>query len=470
METQGSHREVAQLAGARMPADHGLASLGLIMQLFGSLFMGLMAMVAVAPILAGGAPGAWIIFAIGAMGAVRSALHRMAGTALVYGSPRGPFHGIHLYAGVSVAQTVLTLLLLNKEGGVPTGMNVMVAVALLAWPLALVAVTRLPRLQRMASEGVPTAEDMGFEGAAILMILLGTTGALIMLFQLWGMFDLPGRVLADPRMLLMIATLLMLLVRSVLHVVAGLKGTSGIDSDGASEAASRYYNFGVVSSVIVGAVMLVFVMMVPGGRMQGTVVVFVGLFVYLLLVWPLLLRRFYSERNFGALLSGAEGPSYRRAPDAGLTALGWLLFATGVFGLAMSLPNALFRVDLDLISMLQSMATMDRGGADMTDAVRSPWWSVGIAAAQMWAAIELIGMTDRHRVAATVYGAIATLVTVYVYWPMFKDLGGMGSGGSPMGMSPEVAQVALQLVIPVCTIILVNRQLRPVAQARIKSA
>jgi hypothetical protein len=470
METQGTQREVAQLAGARMPADHGLASLGLIMQLFGSLFLGLMAMIAVAPIMAGGAPGAWIIFVIGAMGAVRSALHRMAGTALLYGSPRGPFHGINLYAGVSVAQTAITLLLLNKQGGVPAAMNVMIAVGLLAWPLALVAVTRLPRLQRMASEGIPTSEDMGFEGAAILMILLGTTGALIMLIQLWSVFGLPGQVLSDPRMLLMIATLIMLLVRSVLHVVAGVKGTSGVNSDGASEAAARYYNFGVVSSVIVGAVMLVFFMMLPGGGMHPAIVLYVGLFVYMLLVWPLLLRRFYSERNFGALLSGAEGPSYRRAPDTGLTALGWLLFATGVFGLAMSLPMALFRVDMDLMSMLQSMATMDRGrgGHDLSEALRSPWWAVGISAAQLWAAIELIGMTDRFRVAASVYGVVATLVTLYIYWPMLNSLGGMG-GGSPMGgMSPAIGQVALQLVIPACTLILVNRNLRPVAQAHIR--
>jgi hypothetical protein len=444
-----------------MPADHGLASLGLAMQLFGSVFAGALGIVTFASVLGGAAVGLWMVFSIGAIGAIRSVFHRMAGTALVYGSVSGPFRAIQVYVGVSVAQTALTLLLFNKLlRDVPAGLNVALAAALLAWPLALLLVTRWPRLRRFLPEALPSAEDMGFEGAAVLMIVFGSIGALFMLVMLWSMIRAPG-VIGNPTMLLLIATLGMLLVRSILHVTAGVKGTSGVNSDGASDAAARYYNFGVVSSVVAGAVFLIFMMMIPGGQVNPTGLLFVCLLVYLLLIWPLLLRRFYTERNFGAILAGSEEPNYRRAPDAGLTSLGWLLFAFAVYGLATSLPSAIFRLDTDLFSLLPGWTD-----AGLDAAARSPWWSVGASAIQLWAALELIGMTDRYKLAGTAYGAIATGLTVYVYWPMASELGRVF--GSPADPPMQYLQLAVQIAIPVCTLILVHRKIRPMALARIR--
>jgi len=447
-----------------MPADHGLSALGLIMQLFGSLFLGVMALVAMIPVLSGGMVGAWVVFVIGALSAVRSAFHRMAGTSLLYRSTQAPMSGVNIYIGVALAQTVIVLLLFKKQGPVPASLMVTLGLALAAWPLALLAITRVPRLRRLAAE-IPTPEDLGFEGAAVLMIILGATGTLAMALYLWVVLKMPGDMLGDPRGLLLVATMVMLLVRSVMHVVAGVKGTRGIDSDGATEAAARYYNFGVVSSVIVGAVMLILAIMVPGGALSGRALLPVGLMVYMLLIWPLILRRFYSERNFGIMMEGG-GPNYRRAPDAGLTALGWLLFAAGVFSLATSLPTAIFRTDVDVLTMLQSMASMDGDAAGA--AGRSPWWSVGLALAQLWAALELIGMTDRHRVAGTAYGVIGTVVTLYLNWPAIKGLRALGGGIGPMGSVGELITVALAVVVPVCTVVLVNRRITPSAQARVR--
>jgi hypothetical protein len=302
---------------------------------------------------------------------------------------------------------------------------------------------------------------MGLEGAAVLMTLLGAIGSLFAGIQLVAVFHLPGERMSNPHVLLFMAVLAMLLARSVIHVRAGIKGTSGIDSDGATDAAARYYSFGVVSSVIAGGALMVETIMTS---MRPVGLVLVATVVYLLLAWPLALRRFFTERNFSALMAGSEGPNRRRAPDAGLTAIGWLLLATGVFGLAISLPNAIFHAEVDLTRVILSGAFADLGEA-AAGAARSPWWSVGVALAQLWAAVELINMTDRHRLAANVYGVIAAVVTAYLYWPMVKDLDAFTRG--PMASVPGFMQLALELVVPIGTIVLANRKLMPVAQARI---
>ena len=473
-QRQGSGREVAHLAGARMPADHGLAALGLLMQLFGSLFAGLMAFYAMMPILAGGAQAAWVIFVIGAAGCVRSLFHRMAGTGLIYGSAGGPFKLLNTYVAVAVGQTALTLFLLKKYPLVlglpelPGKVLVTFAILLLAWPLALLIVSRWPRLRRFDAEGVPTGEDMGFEGAAILMTILGVIGVLFALLAIYSLSQTGGKFLSTPQGMLTMGVFIMLLVRAILHVVAGFKGAAGADSDGATDAAAKYYNFGVVSSVITGGVFLVMLMLEGGGEAMKFVVVFISLLVFMLLVWPLALRRFYTERNFSALLSGSEAPNYRRAPDAGLTALGWMLLATGVYFMATALPAALFKIPFNAASLMNfgRSAGLDEG--TVGEFGRSPWWSVGIFAAQIWAAIELITMSDRFRLAASAYGLIATVVTIYLQWPMLKMLkhmgGGMFSGDSVM----PIMLIALNVTLPVATLLLVNRNVRPTAQARIR--
>lgn len=455
-----------------MPADNGLAALGLLMQLFGSVFAGVMAFFAMVPILAGGAPNAWVVFVIGALGCVRSIFHRMAGTSLIYGSTKGPFQLMNVYTVISVVQTAITILLLKKYMMVdaPGKALFTFAILLLAWPATLFIVARWPRLRRFSSE-VPTAEDMGFEGAAVLMTILGVIGILFAVLVIYALTQAEGKILSTPQGMLTMGVFLMLLVRAILHFVAGIKGTAGVDSDGATDAAAKYYNFGVVSSVIAGGVFLIMLMMEGGGSpgaIKGVVVI-ISMMVYTLLVWPLALRRFFTERNFSALLSGSEAPNYRRAPDAGLTALGWLLLATGVYFMAQALPAALFKTPFDVSSLL----TMGRGSGmeeQLAQFGRSPWWNVGVCAAQLWAAIELITMSDRYRVAGTAYGAIATVVTVYLQWPMLKMLKHMGGAGLFGGDEiPSFLMIALSVTLPIATFLLVNRNVRPAATARIRS-
>jgi hypothetical protein len=469
MDPRDGSREVAQLAGARMPADHGLASLGLLMQLGGSVSLGFMVVLALLPLFAGG--GSLFFFLVGAAAAFRSALHRTAGSSLLYGSPQGIFRPTYTYVGVAVAQTALTLLVCNRDGGVSLQLNLTLALVLLAWPITLVIILTRPRLRSLASDDVlPVSEDLGFEGAASLMVLLGLVGSLIPLFVLYTTFKAPGGGVTSPQVMLTVGVFGMLLARSIVHTLAGIKGTRGIDSDGATESASRYYTFGVVSSVIAGGA--IFILSIPDG-MHPLMLLFIGVLVYLLLSWPLILRRFYTERNFAALLSGAEGPSHRRAPDAGMIAVGWLLLALGALQLAGALPAALLGgPDLGHMPLALASGWAGSGLADLGAGDRSTWWSVGIGMAQLWAGVELVYMTDRHRLASTIYGVIATLVTVCVMWPQLQHMESLLGADWP-GSLMRIAgyfQVALSLVVPIGTIVLANRSLMPAAQARVRTS
>lgn len=458
--SQGRDRSVAALAGPRMPADHGLASLGLLMQLGGSIFAAVGALFALLPLFMGGAPGAWVIFLIGALSAVRSAFHRGAGTALLYGAPRGPMAAVRRYVAVAGAQTVATLLLLWLVDA-PLGFEGTAALValLMAWPAALSVMLRVLGLHDLSE--IPVAEDSGFEGAAVLMTLLGITGALAMSLAVLLIFKLPGAVLSSPPVLISAGVMILLVVRSVLHVLAGVKGTRGADADQVTYATTRYISFGIVSSVIAAAALLL-QMMTGGMHPLGLLVV--GMTGYLLLLWPLALRRFYTERNFDVLLAGEAAPVRRRAPDAGLTSLGWLLLAMGVLGLSASL----FQTWSHGAGAFGGLgAGLGASGADWGYSV---WWSVGQSALQLWAGFELITMSDRFKTAGLVYGAVSTVVTLYLYYPVLGALDRLGGAALDGGLASLLvyAQIAIALVLPVGTIVLVNRQMPADATARVR--
>lgn len=464
METD-SVREVATLAGPRMPADRGLAGLGLVMQLFGSIFLGVMALVAMLPLFDPSQTSALII--VGVLGALRATFHRMAGTALLDTTPpadaRGPYRAVVVYAAVAAAQTLLTLLVLLDQNDISFAMAAVGAAALMAWPTTLLVVLHRPRFRALVTTRVPSSEDLGFESAAVLMTLLGFIGAGFGAMVLSTVFQV-GDELGSVEGILGVAVMGALLVRSILHARAGLRGTSGIDSDHASDSAARYYTFGVVSAVVVGAVLLVQVMM---QRMHPADLMLVGVVIYLLMVWPLLLRRFFTERNFSALLGGAHGPSYRRAPDGGLIALGWMLLATGLVLLSVAVWDVLFGSELNLVQWLLTGVATSSDGNPLAATARSPFWLVGVALAQLWAASELIAMSDRYRAAATVYGAIASVVVLYLAWPVLALLEHFGALAGPDGLRLCV-QLAWLLVLPLGTLLLAHRSLTPVARARLR--
>jgi hypothetical protein len=142
--------------------------------------------------------------------------------------------------------------------------------------------------------------------------------------------------------------------------------------------------------------------------------------------------------------------------DRGLTALGWLLLGFGVMAAASALPAALWPDAMmgdDDARMLGGMISF---GPEAI-AGRSPWWPVAIAALQIWAGLELVGMTVRYKLAAFTYGAVASVITIYLNWPILKELDKLRIGElSHFGF---IGGLALSLIIPVATLGLAARQL-----------
>jgi hypothetical protein len=101
---------------------------------------------------------------------------------------------------------------------------------------------------------------------------------------------------------------------------------------------------------------------------------------------------------------------------------------------------------------------------------RSLWWNAALVALQVFAGFELMRMSGTHRVVGTIYAVIAAAITVYMMWPVLQALKGLGG---MRGMGPESVMMfvplAINLVLPVATLILVNRKIAPVARARFRS-
>ena len=73
-------------------------------------------------------------------------------------------------------------------------------------------------------------------------------------------------------------------------------------------------------------------------------------------------------------------------------------------------------------------------------------------------------MSAHHRVIAMLYAAIATGVTLYLFWPVIKMFDHVSTPQQMLVLMP----VAISLVIPVSVFVLVNRNLTPAARARFR--
>jgi hypothetical protein len=189
----------------------------------------------------------------------------------------------------------------------------------------------------------------------------------------------------------------------------------------------------------------------------------------LLLAWPLTLRRFIGERQFAGLVGGTSDV-HHRAPDLGLTGLGWILLAHAAFmatyvvpqlvGGAGSSEGSMFDTSARLVDMFSRMSPI---GA------HSVWFTVAEIALQMWAALALIRMSPNARWIATGYAIIVSVLTVWMSWPVLKEISAIARSFDPSNVVSLVT-LAIGLVIPASTLLLVNRSLTPTARARFKNA
>ncbi|HTJ41311.1 MAG TPA: hypothetical protein VL463_04420 [Kofleriaceae bacterium] len=442
------------------------------MQLFGAFFGAITTAVGVIGIIEAADSGPyersdssvmmWLLLVSGT-GVARSLIHRSAGAELIYGQQ--PYAGIKKYFVASLVNTGAWLAFLGGKGHMPGFVLVPVLMLLISWPLVLLVMTSTPGFREMADK-VPAGEDKGFEGAALLMLMFGLLGFIatsIYLYALWT--GTPGEAHSSGMFMMIVIALVVLIIRSGIHVGSALTGLRETRLDQVVAAVNRYCDFGVVASFIAGGCLLLSVMMLKADVMA---LVGISCIVWALLAWPLTLRRFFGERQFADLMAQAEGGApHHRAPDLGLTTLGWFLFAQAVVALSYGLPSVL---------MMPGHGDSMASGGPMLEMLsilnpsvgHSPWWSIGLGALQLWAGFELIRMSELHRIAASAFGLVTSAIYIYFAWPMITHLGDISreSGGFSFGTTMAFGGLALQLTVPLVTLFAANRSHVPAATAR----
>lgn len=456
---------VAKLTSARMPADRGISSLGLLMQLggvLGAVFAGLFA---VSMAFGGAGSTTGVFFLVAVLSVIRSWYLRGAGGKLLYGTGSEPARAVRTYLLVAGVHTIVSLVLLRDSLGTEELLHVGAFFA--AWPLAMLAFFSRQQVKDLIADGVPHAEDYGFEGAAVLMTLFGIMGTLFAAYLLKNLLGDAEAAFSTPATGIIVLVAMALLARSVIHTLAGLNGISGASFEECNASAGRYYNFGIVSSICIGVTLFVVILM--SAQSMGAALIIGAITTPLLLVWPQILRRLYSERNFHVFLEDSKAQTYQRAPDAGLIALGWTLVAVALFGLSQSLIDALFASGLTDEEMRAVLIT---AGPDAVEhAGRSEWWSVGVGGLQLWAGVELIRMSQRHKLAAMIYAVVSIGVVLYLVWPAidsFEQIFSSAFSGGGAIKDALILVTGFPLILAIGTIVLVNRVTVPSAVVHVR--
>jgi hypothetical protein len=457
---------VVDLVDAGVPADQGLSSLGLLMQLAGHV-LGACAVFMFSLLLISdgsrGTPTLWL-FAIFASGCMRSMFQLAAGKQLLYGEPGQPGHrlaGVRRYINFALVQSVIAVAILHFPLHAPGMVAIAFGLGAVVWPITLAIVLRLPRFARFDAD-LPITEDKGFEGASIFMTVFGLTAATATALVLWVLFQQSGNQLQRGTNVLVMLAIVMLLVRAVMHAHAGISGLRTTSLDHSVEHANRYANFGVITAFCAGGALLLFAM--AGGMPIIGLAVVCGS-CWLLLAWPMIVRRFFADRQFADLLAGGAAPLHRRAPDAGLTWLGWFLFAAAAWNASFLVPNFMLSAH-----DRSAMMVLAFGG---TLGLHSLWWSVGLVVLQGWAGFELVRMSPQSKIIATVYGVIAAALTLYLDWPALDALRAWADGGMHMwALEPDAfigfGPMVIALILPIATVVLVHRKIAPTALARFR--
>jgi hypothetical protein len=261
---------------------------------------------------------------------------------------------------------------------------------------------------------------------------------------------------------MLIVVFALLVVRSSLHIRAGLAGLRDRSFDRPSELAGRYAAFGVISAFCVGGVLSLLAM---SERLTPDAILSVAVVCWLLITWPMIVKRYFSQRQFAELMAG-DRVTHRRAPDAGLTALGWLLagHATLLAGVLIVQVTGYPRLGpqlgraADHVLVLSGLAV-------------GRWWLIdaGLAAAsvvlELAAAAALIRMSDQRRALTTIYAVFAGVVALGPAVPVLASLGHHLSIWTGIQLLPS----AVQLVMPVSALVLVRRAVIPTARAVYRS-
>jgi hypothetical protein len=437
---------------ATAPADGGLATLGLLMQLAGALLGGYAVLLGGPAIL--GAPFVgrswWLVLLLAACLA-RAAAHVAAGRTLLYGRRRGefadeapavrPLAGITRYLWLAGAQTAVVTAIALAVYDLSARTVLAIDVGLLLWPAMLGGLISRPRFARFR-DGLPLAEDKGFEGAAVLMLGFGAAGTLAVAVMLLHLLRLPTAVLQQGAIALVVLVLLSLGVRAGLHVHAGVVGLGRPAIERAAAAVRRYTTYSVIDGLCIAAAMALILLL---SRLDPLLTVRLGALTWMLLAWPLALRRFFGDRELADLIAGPAATGHRPTPDGGQTSLGWLLVGHAAVTLALMLP-ALIGGDA-LATALGVLATADERP-----------WHLALAALELGAGLALLELDPRARLVATAYGVVGAAGGIILSWPVLAHFANRTGGWLTERGVVTLTTLTLTVVLPLVALVMVRRR------------
>jgi hypothetical protein len=172
--------------------------------------------------------------------------------------------------------------------------------------------------------------------------------------------------------------------------------------------------------------------------------------VLLLLAWPLLIRRFFAERQFADLVAhGGEPGAHARAPDHGLTTLGYFVLALAVAGVSLLLLR------LVVLPGGVPWAAVGLGAPAMTPpGGLSPWWGLLPLVFMLGTAIELVRQGAAMLILALGW-AVAALALALVDIRLVLQA---APRGGVMAHAVVVLPTLTTLVLPlVCAVLVVRR-------------
>jgi hypothetical protein len=386
----------------------------------------------------------WLFFILIAS-VVRSLVHRMAGNRLWRDTPTDPpaLSGITAYAAAAAAHTVVWLLYLKIKAQVPMPALLGAAIILMAWPLAILLVTRARRFTSLGAR-IPTAEDNGFEGLAVLMAIFGFAGLMCSVVVVVLGFSARDEDTSMANVLLTCGAALV--VRAIIHVSVGARAVRGTAVNSVADFL-RYGNVGMAIGAAVGAVLTIWLFLAAEVDFFAAAM---GLAILLaLLAWPAIVRGFVQWRHLADVASDSVR---RRSPDAGITALGWLLLAGAAATLGSYLATSLWGN-----SISHRTADMMRQMSGTIFNQQQDGWALPLGLGQLWAALEILAVSPRRRIVASAWGLVALAYTSIEMGPELKR-----ALDAPMAERALLFAAFFIAITPaVATLLLVNRKPLP---------
>jgi hypothetical protein len=441
------------VAAGEVTPDHGLSSLGLLMQLAGSALAVFMTGILLITLISGAPGGAklylYLALILG-LGAASGAVQYLGGRAVSAGESQA-LGKVRRYATIGWIHTAVTIVILSAETPIGFGNSLLLGgVVFGVWPTYLFVVSSRAPYRGWLETGLPETPDRGAEGLAVYMSLFGAIGVVMALFM--AQMLIKGEATRAWQGTVLLVAVLLLLVRAGFHVAAGLKGTLREDWAGFQEASERYALAGNIVAVLVGMALLVIVLAgLPQGPQGLAAFVFIGMVTALLLIWPIVVRQFISAMP-AARRRGDEVSGPRSAPDRGLTALGWLLLSLGVVGAAFTL--------MALILGSGPLGAMGGPFADASGSENRTSQLLGLAVAglQIVAGLSLVAMSATWKAATLAYAAVGAILSVVNAVRQLDEMRGMPFMGDPSSFM--ILPVIAALVLPVGSGLLVLRGTR----------